>query len=248
MRYLAYSLVLAATLAACTSNRQPIDLERAAEINAQLGSGYLAQGDLELAKLKFEKALKQNPQLAAANSGYALLMSRLGEKAKAEKHFKKALNIDPYDSGTLNNYGIFLCSQNKFKEADKQFMAALKDPLYKTREFAYTNAGRCSLKNKDLAQAEAYFGKALDGNPKFPDALFEMADLQYNQRKYAQANSYLQRFERNNGTHTAASLWLAVRVSRALGLRDAEASYSLLLKNKFPDSEEAAFLRSAKPR
>lgn len=247
MKHLAFGLVLVLGLAACTSTRQPIDLAKAAEINAQLGGGYLAQGDLELAKLKFEKALKQDPDLPAAHSGYALLMSRLGETGKAEKHFKKALKQDPYNSGTLNNYGIFLCGQNKFKEAEKQFMAALRDPLYKTPEFAYTNAGRCSLKNKDQAQAEAYFGKALQSNPKFPDALFEMANLQYSQRKYAQANGYLQKFERH-GNHIAASLWLAVRVARALGQRDAEASYSLLLKNKFPDSEEAAFLRSPAPR
>ncbi|HEY3486446.1 MAG TPA: type IV pilus biogenesis/stability protein PilW [Gammaproteobacteria bacterium] len=244
MKYLIYSLIVIMGLAACTSSKKPVNLEKAAEINAQLGSGYLAQGDLELAKLKFEKAMQQDPELAEAHSGYALLMSRLGQIAKAEKHFKKALSIDHYNSSTLNNYGIFLCGQNKFKEADQQFMAALKDPLYKTPEFAYTNAGRCSLKNKNQAQAEAYFGKALQGNPKFPDALFEMASLQYSQRKNSQANAYLQKFERY-GVHSAASLWLAVRIARALGQRDAEASYSLLLKNKFPDSEEAAFLRSA---
>jgi type IV pilus assembly protein PilF len=247
MKHLACGLVLILGLAACTSSRKPIDLDKAAEINAQLGSGYLAEGDLDLAKMKFEKALKQNSSLPAAHSGYALLLSRLGETGKAQKHFKKALSLDPDDSGTLNNYGIFLCSQNKFKEADKQFMAALRDPLYKTPEYAYTNAGRCSLKNKDEAQAEAYFGKALQANPKFPDALFEMADLQYTKREYAQADLSLQRFERY-GNHTPASLWLAVRVARALGKRDEEASYSLLLKNKFPDSEEAAFLRGTKSR
>ncbi|HEX5056899.1 MAG TPA: type IV pilus biogenesis/stability protein PilW [Gammaproteobacteria bacterium] len=245
MKHLAYGLVLILVLAACTTTRPAVDLDKAAEINAQLGSGYLAQGDLDLAKMKFEKALKQDPGLSAAHSGYALLMSRLGEMGKAQKHFKKALSLDPNDSGTLNNYGIFLCSQNKFKEADKQFMAALRDPLYKTPEFAYTNAGRCSLKNKDEAQAEAYFGKALQANPKFPDALFEMANLQYTKRKYAQAQANLQKFERY-ANHTPASLWLAVRVARSLGRRNEEASYSLLLKNKFPDSEEAAFLRGTK--
>jgi type IV pilus assembly protein PilF len=247
MKYLAYGLVLIMGLGACTSTRKPVDLEKAAAINAQLGSGYLAQGDLDLAKLKFEKALKQNPNLPAAHSGYALLMSRLGQTGKAQKHFKKALQLDSDDSGTLNNYGIFLCGQNKFKDAEKQFLAALRDPLYKTPEYAYTNAGRCSLRNKDEAQAEAYFGKALQANPKFPDALFEMANLQYTQRKYAQASANLQRFERN-GNHTPASLWLAVRVARAQGQRNEEASYSLLLKNKFPDSEEAALLRGAKSR
>lgn len=247
MKHLAYGLVMIIGLAACTSTRQPVDLEKAAAINAQLGSGYLAQGDLDLAKLKFEKALKQNPDLPEAHSGYALLMSRLGQMGKAQKHFKKALQLDPDDSGTLNNYGIFLCAQNKFMEAEKQFLAALRDPLYKTPEYAYTNAGRCSLKNKEAVQAEAYFGKALQANPKFPDALFEMANLQYAQRKYAQARSNLQKFERQ-ANHTPSSLWLAVRVARALGQRNEEASYSLLLKNKFPDSEEAALLRGTKAR
>jgi type IV pilus assembly protein PilF len=247
MKQLACGLLLILGMGACTSSRQPVDLEKAASINVQLGSEYMAQANLELAKLKFEKALDQNPDLAAAHSGYALLMNRLGETSKAQKHFKKALDKDPSDSRTLNNYGIFLCSQNKFKEADKQFLAAVKNPLYDTREFAYTSAGRCSLKNKDTSQAEAYFGKALQANPKFPDALFEMADLQYAQRKHAQAHGYLQKFERY-GTHTPASLWLSVRVARSLGQRDAEASYSLLLKNKFPDSEEAAMLRGIAPR
>lgn len=247
MKHLAYGLVLIMGLAACTSTRPPIDLEKAAAINAQLGSGYLAQGELDLAKLKLEKALKQAPNLPAAHSGYALLMGRLGQMGKAQKHFKKALQLDPDDSGTLNNYGIFLCGQNKFKEAEKQFLAALRDPLYKTPEYAFTNAGRCSLKNKDEVQAEAYFGKALQANPKFPDALFEMANLQYTKRKFAQASGNLQKFERH-GSHTPASLWLAVRVARALGQRNEEASYSLLLKNKFPDSEEAALLRGAKSR
>jgi type IV pilus assembly protein PilF len=254
MKYAAlWCLIAAVGLSACsTAPPAPkgahVNLKQAAIYNAQLGAGYLDQGNLELSKHKFEKALDEDPALPEAHSGYALLMSRLGETGKAEKHFKKALKLDPANSNTLNNYGTFLCGQNKIKQAEQQFIAALRDPLYRTPEFAFTNAGRCYLKVDDRVQAEAYFGKALQVNPKFPGALFEMALLQQKAGKQRVAYEYLKKYEKHGGAQTAASLWLAVKLTHALGDKNAEASYALLLKNKYPDSEEAAFLRSARQR
>lgn len=238
-------LALLSALTACSGPGRKPEAEhpkQAALYNAQLGNGYLAQGNLELSKSKFEKALEQDPDLAQAHAGYALLMNRLGETRKAKTHFKRALKLDPYSSTTLNNYGIFLCSQNRIKEAEEQFMAALKDPLYKTPEYAYTNAGRCSMKIPDYDRAESYFGKALQTNPRFPDALYEMAKLSHIKKNYRLASSYMQKFNQY-GAHTAASLWLAIRLARIAGDRNAEASHALLLKNKFPNSEEASYLR-----
>lgn len=240
------SLALLSVLTACSGPGHRDEAEhpqQAAIYNTQLGNGYLAQGNLELSKLKFEKALEQNPDLPEAHSGYALLMSRLGETRKAQSHFKRALKLDPYSSTTLNNYGIFLCGQNRIKDAEEQFMAALKDPLYKTPEYAFTNAGRCSMKIPDYDRAESYFGKALQTNPRFPDALYEMANLNFIRKKYHLANSYMKKFDQY-GTHTAGSLWLAIRLSRIAGDKNAEASYALRLKNRFPDSEEASYLRN----
>jgi type IV pilus assembly protein PilF len=225
--------------------------KQAAVYNAQLGSGYLKQGKLELSKIKFEKALDQDPDLAQAHAGYALLMRRLGETRKAEKHFKRALDLDPYDSDTLNNYGIFLCDQNRIEQAEKQFMAALKDPLYKTPEYAYTNAGRCSLKIPDYNRAEAYFGKALKINPRFLDGLYEMAHLHFIKKNYRLASGYMQQFDRYDtlpSAHTPATLWLAVRLARLTGDKNAEASYAISLKNRFPNSAEASYLRSTRKR
>lgn len=247
-----YFLVLL-SVSACSGPDVRIEAEhpkQAAVYNAQLGSGYLKQGKLELSKNKFEKALGQDPDLAQAHAGYALLMMRLGETRKAEKHFKRALRLDPYSSETLNNYGIFLCDRNRIKEAEEQFMGALKDPLYKTPEYAYTNAGRCSLKIPDYNRAEGYFGKALKINPRFVDALYEMAHLHFIKKNYRLASTYMQKFDQygSQGAHTPASLWLAVRLARLTGDKNAEASYAISLKNRFPDSEEASYLRSSRRR
>jgi type IV pilus assembly protein PilF len=177
-------------------------------------------------------------------------MMRLGEIRKAEKHFKRALWLDPYSSETLNNYGIFLCEQDRIKEAEEQFMEALKDPLYKTPEYAYTNAGRCSLKIPDYDRAEGYFGKALKINPRFLDALYEMAHLHFIKKNYRLASAYMQKYDQygSSAAHTPASLWLAIRLARLTGDKNAEASYALSLKNRFPDSEEASYLRSPRKR
>ena len=221
--------------------------KRAAEVNADLGNGYLAQGNLELSKIKFEKALEQDPSLPKAHAGYALLMGRLGKAKEAEKHFKRALRADPYNSDTLNNYGTFLCSQSRIEEAETQFIAAVRDPLYKTPEYAFTNAGRCAMKIPDLDRAEGYYGKALQSNPRFPDALYEMARLYDKKGNHRLAYAYIKKFDQY-GTHTASSLWLAFQLSKRVGDRNSEASYSLLLKNKFPDSEEAGYLRAGVKR
>lgn len=243
-------LLFAALLTACGPSRrlEPENARRAAVFNAQLGAGYLAQGNLSLSKEKFEKALDQDSSLPQAHAGYALLMSRLGQNKDADKHFKLALRGDPFNSDTLNNYGTFLCGQNRIAEAEKQFLAALKDPLYRTPEYAYTNAGRCSMKIPDFDRAEGYFGKALQSNPRFTDALYEMAVLYDKKNNHRLAYAYMQKFEQHGGanSHTPASLLLAIKLAQRAGDRNAEASYSLLLRNRFPDSPEAAQLRSSR--
>jgi type IV pilus assembly protein PilF len=45
---------------------------------------------------------------------------------------------------------------------------------------------------------------------------------------------------------SAEVLWLGLRVERQLGDRNAEASYALQLRNRFPDSAEARLLAAGK--
>ncbi|GIX21231.1 MAG: type IV pilus biogenesis/stability protein PilW [Gammaproteobacteria bacterium] len=218
-------------LAACAGPSETRrDLERAAELNAQLGHGYLAQGRLDQAKRKFEKALAQNPRLAAAHAGYALLWTRLGRPEEAEKHFERALRLEPSNPVYRNNYGTFLCSQGRYEAAEKQFMAALRDPLYETPEYAYTNAGRCAIKAGDLDRAERHLRQALAAAPNFADALLEMAVLYEKRGQPGLGYAWLKRFEKAGGRHTAETLSLAVRLARDAGDRDGEASYRLRLE------------------
>ena len=232
------------TLCACnTSNVRDGDSQasRAASVNVQLGAGYMNQGKNELALSKLKRALEDDPKLPSAHYVIAILYERLGEFDKADTHYRRAVDLAPDDPEAHNNYGTFLCGQNRLKEADTQFLAALKDPLYKTPEFAYTNAGICALKIPDVAKAEEYFRQALKVNPRFGNALFEMAQLNFNRANYLSARAYLQR-HMEVSPRSSTALWLGVRIESALGDNTTAGSYAKLLKTDFPNSRETELL------
>jgi len=187
-------LFLLTSLTACTGG---VKDPKAADYNSELGVRYLQQGRLKLADEKLRKSLAQNPNSAQSNHYFALLQERLGLNKKADFHFKKAIRVTPNDPDLRNNYGSFLCKTNRAQAAVNQFLAAIKNPLYSTPEFAYTNAGIClrqASKTND-AQAEKYFHLALEKKVSFPSALLELAKLYGDQGKRAKSQEYMSRYK-----------------------------------------------------
>lgn len=213
--------------------------DEAARINVNLGAQYLSRGELNLANMKLQRALEQDPDLATAHWTYALLQMRLNRSELAEEHFRRALALDPEDSLAHNAYGTFLCDAGRLPEAQAEFEKALDNPLYDQSETALTNAGVCALKASNEERAEDAFRRALAKNSTFIPALYEMARLTYDQQRYAQTRQFLDRYAQAAG-HNAQSLLLAVQTETELGNRDAARGYAERLKRNYPDSQEAA--------
>ena len=225
-------------LVACAT--QPVEETkeyRIADTNVRLAVGYMQQGRLDDALVKLKKALEAIPDYKDAHSAIALVYDHLGKYDLASEHYKKAIKLDPDNGLVYNNYGVFLCTQNRLKEAEEYFMLAVQKPRYATPERAYENAGACAKKIPDNEKAEIYLRKALTINPKLPLALYTMAQITYEQKRYMSTRAYLQRFE-DVSEHTAESLWLGIEVERQLGNKEAEEHYSKLLQTRFPDSLE----------
>jgi len=218
------------------------NLAAAAEANTQLGIEYLRTGDYEQSLLKLEKALSLDPDKPEAHDAIAVLYERVGETGKAEQHYKKSLRLRPDNARGHNNYGQFLCSQERYAEADEQFLAAVNNPFYDAVPVALTNAGICAARIPDAAKAEQYFRRALDLAPDFAPALLQMGFLKYSQDNYMSARAYLQRFQ-DAASHSPESLWLAIRTEYALHDREAWSRYAFMLRNRFPNSEQAALLQ-----
>ena len=215
--------------------------------NINLGVEYMRRDEFEKALDRLERARSIDPGYFETYNMLGLLHQRLGQYRIAEENFKKALRLNGADSATMNNYGQFLCQRDRISEATEVFQKAADNPLYETPEIAVANAGFCALREKDLQRAEQYLRRALELNPKFSEALLPMAQLSYDMGNYLSARGYLQRYLEVS-KHTARTLWLGIRIEKELGDKNAVSSYSLLLLNNFPKSEEAEQLKKSSAR
>ena len=223
------------SISACTQN---IKSDKASDYNSDLGIQYLQKGRLNLANEKLLKSLEQNPDSEKPNHYYALLQERLGNVELADKHFKKAIEAAPDTPEIRNNYGSFLCKNKRPQAAVKQFLIAVKNPLYRTPEFAYTNAGICLRKTNNDALAENYFRLALKKKSSFPSALLEMGKLYFDRKSYARAQGFMLRYE-NVGTSSPEALELCVGINNKMGNHTKAASCKSALLRLFPSSPEA---------
>ena len=247
---LVYCIALVILVCACntTSTQNTVSgsyqTNEVAQANINLGIEYLKRGEYENALIKLKKAEKADPRNPSVYNALGLLYQQVNQPEKAEEYFKKSLSLEPANSSTLNNYGLFLCNNNKYEEALEAFQKSANNPLYQTPEVSITNAGTCALNNDKPDLAEGYFRQALERNPKVAPALIQMGEISYDQGNYLSARGYLERYLAI-AKHTPKSLWLGIRIEQQLGDKDTLSSYALLLRNNFPDTDEARLLKES---
>ncbi len=215
-----------------------------AQSNLNLGIAYMKEGNYEKALDKLNKAKDADPGHSPIYNVFGLLYQQLGQDDKAEQNFKRAISLNSSDSRTLNNYGRFLCQQNRVEDAEDIFLKAADNPLYDAPEIAITNAGLCLDNHGQNEKALEYYKKALALNPQMPQALLKVSEANLNESDYLSARTYLQRYQKI-ARHTPKSLWLGIQIENQLGDIDTVSSYALLLKNTFPESNEARLLHDS---
>lgn len=215
-----------------------------AEANLNIAVEYLRRGNYEGALERLGRAREADPRKSAIYSMFGLVYQRLGDTEQAERNFRRSLELERDSPENLNNYGQFLCQQQRAAEAEKLFLKAARDPLYRTPEVALTNAGLCAQRGGDTAKATGYFNAALTVNPQAPAALLLLSEIEFGHDRYLEARKLFERYLKV-AAQTPRSLWLGIRIADKIGDKDTEASYSMLLRNKYPDSVEAGYLKGA---
>lgn len=231
----------------CASSQpeDPYDVSKkrkGAESNTSLGLEYMKRGQYEVALGKLKKAVRDDPTYAPAHTVTAVLYERIGEMDLAGRHYLKAVEIDPVDGDTNNNYGVYLCKTGKEDKAIGHFLKALEDPFYSSPSVALTNAGSCALGKGDFDGADNYLRAALKIEPAFPDALLNMAKLNFEKKNYLSSRAFMQRYEAAAG-HGPETLLLAYKIEVASNDRRAANKYKLMLESNFPESDQAAEAR-----
>jgi type IV pilus assembly protein PilF len=247
-------LTLAAALAAfaagiaaagCASNgSQPLHManqQQAAAANTQLGIQYMNQGDLNLAKMKLDRALDEDPANPNVHTARAMLFARMSEAAKADDEFRTALKLAPHDPEVVNNYAVYLCQNGRTDEGVKRFLEAAHNALYRTPQAAYTNAGVCLRAAKRDDEARVDFDAAIQARPNYAEAVLQLATLDFDHGQLAAARA---RIDGYIGTYSATPdlLLLGVRVARAQGDVLAAQRYARRLQLDYPGSDQARAL------
>jgi type IV pilus assembly protein PilF len=244
---LSFALLLACGPAIAQEQGHVDPMHDAARINARLGVEYMKQGQLAIAREKIDKALQQNPRDPGVQMAAGLLYEQLRETDKAESHYRQALRYGSNNPEAQNALGAFFCRNGQAKKGEATFLEAARNPLYRTPEVAFTNAGVCARQAGRLEQAEEYLRLAVSQRNPYPEALVQMANVSFERSNYLQARAFLERYLQTT-TGTAGVLLLGYQVESALGSQDGARDYASRLKTRFPDSPEARALDEPAPK
>ncbi len=232
---------LAGILAGCANQQAVQRRHDAAVYNTELGIAYMQRGQLAVAQNRLDLALKENRDDPDVHSARALLFARLREPDQADQEFREALRLAPKNPDFQNNYAVYLCSVGRIDEGVRTFVKAAQNPLYVTPALAFENAGVCLRSAHRNTQAAQMFRNALAVQANFPQAAWELADLDYSDGRLAQARQEIDAYLAAN-QETPDLLLLAVKVTRAQkDPLDAEL-YARRLQLDFPNSAQARAL------
>lgn len=230
---------------AVLSQQPSSEQQQRAKSHVELGSLYLLDDKPAIALEEARIALSADPDYAPAYNLLGMTHMYLREPRLAEENFLKSLRLAPGDPEVSNNYGWFLCQNGREEQSIPHFMAAARNPLYVAPTKAYTNAGICSLKMKNDQAAEDYLLTALRLMPSNTLALYWLADQSFRLGRYSAAKQWVADIERLIEP-TAEVLWLALRIERKLGNREAEIRFATQLRRRFPGSDEQRLLNQGK--
>jgi type IV pilus assembly protein PilF len=208
------------------------------QIHTERASEYYRLGRMPVALEAAKEAVAALPTHAPAYNMLGIVYTELRQDDKAREAYEQALRYAPNDSETLNNYGWFLCQRDNQKQAMQYFETALQNPVYATPERALYNMGVCARKQGDNVMAEQQLRATLRRQPRFAPAMYELADMQFAQGKFKDAEAMIARHNDITQTPGVDALWLGVRIARVQNDKQAEASYVQQLRRRFPDATQ----------
>lgn len=241
---------LVLSLAGCITERETVFTEPASpkkvmEQRVALARQYIGQGNWEDAKRNLKVAADLDSSNPEVYEAFALVYQSTGEFELAEESFRRAISLDKSFSRARNNYAAFLYGQERYREAEAQLTEVVKDTLYSARPQAFLNLGLSRLRLFEPRAAEEAFLRALSMQPENTLALLEVAQLRLEADDSRNASLYYDKYRRLVRQQSSRGLWLGIRLARATGDDDAESSYALALRNRYPGSPDyEAYQRS----
>ena len=221
------------------------EVRRRARIRLELAVSYLGLGQTKVALDEVKQSLVADPTYADAYNVRGLVYMRLNDFAQADESFQRALALHPGDVDALHNRGWLLCQQQKYAEADQLFVRVLADPTYPARSKTLMAQGLCQSRAGNNVLAETTLLSAYEIDAGNPVVAYNIGLLLFQRGDFKRAQFYVRRLN-NSERANAESLWLGIKIERALKDPVAVRQLGDQLRRRFPDSREhSAFQRGA---
>lgn len=235
--------IVAQLLVGCVTSEKSVftkkaDEKKAVEYAAQLSRKYISEGNWEAAKRHLKAAVEIDDNNAEIHEALALVFQNTGEIDLAEDHYKKSIALDPTLSRARLNYAAYLYSQQRFQKAADELEIVVQDKLYASRSMAFESLGLCYLNLARPEKAEEAFRRAYLMDRKNPVLMYRLADVYYRLADYPKSKKYYDGYRQQVKVQAPSGLWLGIRLANQFDDKNTLASYALVLKNLYPDSQE----------
>ena len=162
-----------------------------------LGNMFEKQGELDEARVHYERALRINPEYAPAHNDLGAALSLEGELDEAIARYREALRLRPNFrearanlANALARQGQQLLEANRDAAAERAFQEALRhDPKLAQ---AHNNLGGLYWRQGRLADADREYRVALEIDPQLAEARFNQGCMLIEQGHVVQGVACLQ--------------------------------------------------------
>lgn len=220
-----------------TDSDEP-DARKRARIRLELALGYFDKGQTTIALDEVKQALAVDPVYAEAYNLRGLIYLRLNDFRLAEDSLRRAITLNPRDADAVHNLGWLQCQQAQYAAAFESFAQALRVPTYTGRAKTWMAQGLCQIRAGQSQPAEASLLKAYELDAGNPVIAYNLANLMWLRGEVARAQFYIRRLN-SSELANAESLWLAIKIERALGNADEVRQLAGQLSRRFGQSREA---------
>ncbi|MDA0981962.1 MAG: type IV pilus biogenesis/stability protein PilW [Proteobacteria bacterium] len=220
-----------------SSSGDPSDQRNRVRIRTELGSLYYSLGNMAVAPEELRLAVAADPTYALASSMLGTIHMELLEPKLAEQNFERALQLSLTDSEINHRYGWFLCQAGREANSQKFFQHSIRNPLNLAPWRSSSAVGVYSMRKGLFKEAEGFFQASLRQDRNDGTSLYNLGLLRYQQGSMKEARMLVSRPSKLEEP-SAESLWLALRIARKLGERNAEASLGNQPGRRFPASRE----------
>jgi tetratricopeptide (TPR) repeat protein len=146
------------------------------------GAILSTQAKQDDAMVKYQEALRLDPELALAYVNISRLLQAKGDKAGAVDQLEKAIAVDPLFADAYNEWGLLLADDNQIPRAIEMFRKAIE--VNSNYALAYNNLGYVFESQGKRDEAIKNYQIAVEKDPFYETAYLNWGNVLLSQRQY----------------------------------------------------------------